>query len=115
MNSNAKIAHALRTQAKALEATADALEHSTSEFGAHDLVPIAVAARIAATSVRVVRDAIRSDDLPAFGKQRDRSVRRSDLDKWIESRRSKPIAGVVDADILRRMDRLARSKKRSAA
>ena len=74
---------------------------------ANDLLRIAVAAQIAATSVRVVRDAIRSGDLAAFGRQRDRCVRRSDLDAWIASRASKPVAGPDDRDLDRRILRLA--------
>jgi hypothetical protein len=73
------------------------------------LIPIAAAAERAATSTRVIRDAIRAGDLPAFGRQRDRALRRADLDKWIESRRARPIAGPADADLERRMRRLARA------
>lgn len=75
------------------------------------LVPIADAARIAATSARVVRDAIRAGDLAAIGGQRDRAVRRHDLDRWIESRRVRPIAGVDDRDIERRMARIASARR----
>jgi hypothetical protein len=101
----------------ALVALADAadalarLARAAAEDGSVDpsaLVPLSAAASTAGTSVRVVRDAIRSGELAAFGRQRDRSVRRSDLNAWIESRRSKPIAGADDADIARRMSRLAR-------
>lgn len=71
-----------------------------------DLLSLVDAARIAATSARVVGDAVRSGELPAFGRQRDRAIRRSDLRRWIESRRvvHEPIA---DADLDRRMRRLA--------
>ncbi|MFI5302162.1 MAG: helix-turn-helix domain-containing protein [Polyangiales bacterium] len=72
-----------------------------------DLLPLADAARIAATSLRTTRDAIRTGELPATGRQRDRAVRRADLDKWIESRAVKPHAAIDDADIERRMRRLA--------
>jgi hypothetical protein len=58
-----------------------------------ELLPLPDAARVAATSVRVVREAIRSGALPALGRQRDRAVRRRDLESWIESRRS-PVARV---------------------
>lgn len=93
-----------------------------------DLIPIDVVAQIAKTSVRVVKDAIRKRDLAAFGKERDRCVRRSDVDSWIESRRYAPIAGPDDAevarwmakrdregprdiDIRRRMQRIAREER----
>jgi hypothetical protein len=66
-------------------------------------------------TTRQIREAIASADLHAVGRQRSRLVKRRDLMAWIEGRQAKPVSGVVDADILRRMDRLARSKKRSAA
>lgn len=72
-----------------------------------DLVPLRDGARIAATSVFVVRAAIRSGELAAVGKQRDRSVRRAELQRWIESRTHKPVAGADDLDLERRMKRLA--------
>jgi hypothetical protein len=74
------------------------------------LVPIGEAARMAATSSRVLRDAVRKGHLVAFGGQRDRSVRREDLDSWIESRRLRPVAGADDADIDRRVRRLERRR-----
>jgi hypothetical protein len=71
-----------------------------------DLLSLVVAATIAATTVRVLREAIRTGDLPAYGRQRDRAVRRADIDKWIATRRATPTAGVDDRDIARRMGRL---------
>ncbi len=55
----------------------------------------------------MVRDAIRRRELTAFGRMRDRAVRRADFDRWIASREVRPIRGVQDADIERRMPRLA--------
>lgn len=78
-----------------------------------DLLTLAEAARAAATSLRVVREAIRGGALPAFGGQRDRAVRRVDLAAWIECRRVKPDAAdavVDDDDVERRMRRLARPR-----
>jgi hypothetical protein len=72
---------------------------------ADQLLPLPEAARIAATSVRVLREAIRRGDLPAFGGQRDRAVRSDDLARWIKARRI-VVAGADDADIARRMRRL---------
>jgi hypothetical protein len=89
-------------------ARAAAADASTDPCG---LVPIVDAAKRAKTSARIVRDAIRAGDLPAFGRQRDRSVRRGDLDAWIESRRVRPVAGVDDLDIERRVRRLAASAR----
>jgi hypothetical protein len=78
------------------------------------LVPLAEAARIAATSIRVVRDAIRNRQLVAYGRMRDRAVRRTDLGTWIASREVKPSQGLDDADIERRIARLARTRPRPA-
>lgn len=105
-------AHALRAIADAADALARlaraAVEDAPGDASA--LVPLAEAARAAGTSVRVVRDAIRAGDLAAYGRQRDRSVRRGELERWVESRRSKPVAGADDIDIERRVLRLARTR-----
>ena len=82
--------------------------------GAEELLPLATAAQVAATSVRVLRDAIRAKDLRAYGNQRDRSVRRADLEKWIEGRAAKPHAAIDDADMDRRIKRLAAARARGA-
>lgn len=79
-----------------------------------DLLTLVEAARVAGLpcrrdgqpSTRVLRDAIRAGDLPAFGRQRDRTVRRDDLERWVESRRVVHEA-IDDRDIERRMRRLA--------
>jgi helix-turn-helix protein len=75
------------------------------------LVPVTDASKLAKTSVRVVRDAIRAGDLAAYGGQRDRCVRRGDLDAWIESRRTRPVIGIDDRDIDRRVARLSRVRR----
>lgn len=74
-----------------------------------DLLPLPVAARVAATSTRVVKDAIRAGEIVAFGGQRDRSVRRADLRAWIESRKVVH-AAIDDADIEKRMRRIGGRK-----
>ena len=76
---------------------------------AHELVTIARAANVAATSERVVREAIRAGALTAYGGQRDRAVRMRDLVAWIDSRRVKR-DGPADGDIERRMRRLAKGR-----
>lgn len=68
------------------------------------------AARQAGTSVRVVRDAIRAGELTAYGRQRDRSINPRDLARWVDSRRVKPIQGIDDADMDRRVERLAAAR-----
>jgi hypothetical protein len=91
--------------AEAAEALAR-LARAVAEEDVNDpdaLIPIKGAAVIAATSARVVTDAVRLGDLPAFGGQRDRAVRRSDLARWIESRRVRVAVGPDDRDIERRM------------
>jgi hypothetical protein len=107
---------ALRALADAAEALARLAREAASgaEGGQQDgaLVPLREAARLAATSVRVVRDAIRKGDLGAYGRMRDRALRRVDLEAWIASRQVRPVRGVDDADIRRRMARLARTKVR---
>lgn len=77
------------------------------------LLPLADAARAAATSVRVVRDAIRAGTLPAVGRQRDRAVRRRDLDAWIATRTA-PVARIDEGQGARVERRLARAAKRRA-
>jgi hypothetical protein len=72
-----------------------------------DLLPLADAARVAATTLRVLRGAVRAGDLPAVGKQRDRAVRRCDLEAWISSRRVVHAAAGSD-DLDRRIARLER-------
>ena len=103
----------------ALADAADALarlarEVASEQVGAQRddaLIPIAEAARLAATSPRVVRDAIRRGELAAFGRMRDRAVRHPDLAAWIVSRAVKPLRGVDDADIARRVERLAQGER----
>lgn len=68
-----------------------------------ELVPLDAVAQLAKTSVRVIKDAIRSGALVGYGKQRNRSARRSDVDAWIESRRYQPVMGPDDADVDRWM------------
>ena len=60
-----------------------------------DMIPIREAARMAATSVRVLRSGIRARVLTAYGKQRDRAIRRGDLDAWIASRHAAPVSPSV--------------------
>ncbi len=104
--------HALADAADALARLAR--EVASEPVGAQRddaLIPIAEAARLAATSPRVVRDAIRRGELAAFGRMRDRAVRHADLAAWIAGRLVKPLHGVDDADIARRIERLAQGKR----
>jgi hypothetical protein len=110
-------AAALQALADAADALARLAREAASEVdGRHRadaLVPLAEAARLAATSLRVVRDAVRRRELVAFGRMRDRAVRRADLASWIASREVKPVPGVDDLDIERRVARLARARRSS--
>lgn len=105
---------ALADAADALARLARAAAAEDSDGGADALIPIADAARLAATSIRIVRDAIRAGDLTAYGRSRDRAVRTDDLRAWVASRRVKPVEGVDDADVALRVRKLARRRKRSA-
>jgi hypothetical protein len=78
---------------------------------AAQLLPLADAARVAATTLRVLRTAIRSGALQAVGRQRDRAVRRSELDAWIETRGA-PVARVPSSQRDRVEHRLARTAGR---
>ena len=76
-----------------------------------DLLSLADAAELAKCSVRALREAGRAGDLTLYGRQRSRACRRSDLLAWLESRRSRPVAGADDADLAARMARLSRAKQ----
>ena len=104
----AEAADALAGEAKELARLARAAAESPADTTA--LMPIAEAAVHAGTSERTLREAIRAGTLPAYGRQRDRAIRRGNLDGWIESRRVRPLAGADDADIARRMRRLQRQR-----
>lgn len=76
-----------------------------------ELVSLEQAAEIACTKARTLRTAINSRELAAFGGERDRSIRRRDLEAWIESRKLPPLQTADDEDLDRRIAR----KRRSAA
>jgi hypothetical protein len=103
--------HALADAAEALARLAREAASERPDAGDDVLIPVAEAARLAATSVRVVRDAIRRGELAAFGRMRDRAVRHADLAAWTASRALKPVEGIDDADIARRVRRLAQLKR----
>ena len=104
---------ALRAIADAADALARLAREAAAEASSDPatMVPLAEAARSAGTSIRVVRDAVRGGALVGYGGQRDRSVRRADLDAWIASRRVRPVAGVDDRDIEARIARLGRLRR----
>jgi hypothetical protein len=105
-------ANALRALADAADALARMARAAAEDGdgGPDSLIPIREAARIAATSIRVLRDAIRMGDLTAYGRSRDRAVRRADLQAWVASRRVEAVPGVDDADVARRIRRLERRR-----
>ena len=86
----------------------DVVARLAVESSPDDMLPEAEAARLACCSLRTLRDARRTGALVVFGGKRSRAVRRSDLVRWIESRQAKPVQGVDDSDIERRMKRLER-------
>lgn len=73
----------------------------------HDLLTIEEACAIARCSHRTLSDARRNGSLRMSGTQRTRTVRRSDLETWIEARATRPMTGANDNDIARRMRRIA--------
>jgi hypothetical protein len=107
MNREALLALADAADALARLARAAVVESPSDPEG---MVPIREAARTAGTSPRVLRDAIRQGELPAFGRQRDRAVRRADLTRWIAARRVPVREGPLDRDIERRMNRIERAE-----
>lgn len=76
---------------------------------ADDLLPLPAAAEIAKCSTRTLREAGRAGELTLYGRQRSRTVRRSDLLAWVESRRVRPVEGPDDSDLERRIARLSRA------
>jgi len=76
-----------------------------------ELLTVAVAATVAGCSVRELGAARRAGVLAMYGRQRTRTVRRSDLATWIATRRAPVVAGVDDLDMQRRMSRLRAAKK----
>lgn len=74
-----------------------------------DLLDLASAAALAKVSLRTLRDARRAGELTMYGSQRTRTIRRADLLGWIEGRKVRPVEGVDDRDIERRMSRIARA------
>jgi hypothetical protein len=108
MNREALLALADAADALARLARAAVVDTPTDPEG---MVPIREAARTAGTSPRVLREAIRQRELPAYGRQRDRAVRRADLDNWIAARRVPVREGPADLDIERRMNRISRAEE----
>jgi hypothetical protein len=75
------------------------------------LVPLREAARMAATSMRVLRKAIRAGALTAYAQTRGRAVRRSELQTWIEDSKLPTLPGPDDDDVARRVQRIARERR----
>jgi hypothetical protein len=83
-----------------------------AEDAPDDMLGLEEAAKLA-KCLRTLRDARRSGALTMFGGQRDRTVRRADLLRWIESRQAKPSMGPDDLDIDRRARRIERERNRT--
>jgi hypothetical protein len=97
--------------AEAFARAARALAKGDSAVDPDEQLTLADAARIAKTTVGVLKEGIRRKNLTAYGGQRDRSVRRGDLMSWIESRRTRPPEGPDDDDVSRRMRRLSQKNR----
>lgn len=100
-----QIAHALSVLAAAILAPAAAANDT-------DLLTLAEAAALAKCAKAGIRAAIHAGDLTPYGKTRDRSVKRGDVLRWIETRRAGPVEAPADDLIERRMARLAASGSR---
>jgi hypothetical protein len=81
------IATALRAQADALVAIADAIDHGAAAPELPPLLSPPDAARAANVSHRIIREAIRSGALEASGTSRTRVIERAALLAWIASRK----------------------------
>ena len=106
-------------KATALRALADMLDgaarlaRAAADEGSTDpdeQLPEHEAARVAAVSLRKLRDARRAGDLVMYGGQRSRTVRRADLVAWIESRCVRPVEGPDDPDMRARFARHERAR-----
>jgi hypothetical protein len=104
-------AGSIRALADAADALARLARSVAEDSETEDaLISVRDAARLAATSTRTVRNAIRGGTLRAYGQTRNRAVRRGDLLTWIAERRSESVPGPENDDIDRRMRRLAREQ-----
>jgi len=86
-------ADALRAQAESLEALAKTL---ASPDETDTFLDRKAAAKLAGTSWRAIRDAIRRNELPGYG--RPVMVKRADLVAWLEGRRVRPVARETSTD-----------------
>lgn len=102
----AELAAKIAKAAPYLAALLEIFTTGTAAPSPDDLLPETEACRYAACSKRTLSDARKRNEIPSYGRQRDRAYRRADLDKWIESRRVIHEA-VDDLDIERRMKRIA--------
>ncbi|MGD0529016.1 MAG: hypothetical protein ABSE49_28015 [Polyangiaceae bacterium] len=78
-----------------------------------ELLPLVDAGRLAGTSPRALKEAARRGELELFGRERSRVVRRGDVLRWVQERRT-PIASVADPQQARVERRLARRSHRAA-
>ncbi len=114
---------ALADAARALAAIAEAAAEESSDA----MIPEREAARIAGVTLYALRKARRDGALVFYGGQRNRVVRRSALEAWLETRRApalgkapRPRAGPVVRDELDEsgvedVERRARRRERSRA
>jgi hypothetical protein len=99
-------AQALRAQADAHDAETDALETED------ELLTVEAAAEIAHVTVRVFQNDEKKGRLVLLGAGRKRLVRRSELERWLSTRRRPSITNTNDhdpADLDRVAARIARS------
>jgi hypothetical protein len=107
---------------RAIADAADALSRIAREALADDApadehLPKQKAAEIAGVKVRALDDARRRGELPMYGRQRSRTVRRDELMAWLASRRVERMAvpDALAARVERRLAKKRRAGKRAAS
>lgn len=106
----AELADKIRLAAPHLAALLAIFAPANSNPSPDEHLTIPECVRVSKRSRRMISEAIRAGNLPAAGRQKDRTVRRADLEAWIASR-NVVHASIDDADVERRIARLARTKK----
>jgi hypothetical protein len=108
MNAVAMLALADAADALARLARAAAQEVNDPD----ELLTLEEARRLAKfKTTRPIKDAGRRGELPLYGRERSRTVRRGEFLAWLEGRRAPVTAGPDDADMDRRVARLARRQR----
>lgn len=104
---------ALADAAEALGRAARAI--ATSQRDPEELLTLDEARELAKLrTTRPLKEAARRGELPLYGSERMRRVKRAELDAWLVSKRAPVLTGPVDPDLEARMARLAKTEKPKA-